>query len=107
MSMYGAGVLQREHWPLWMLVAAVLSGLMALTSGGRVSSSSGLKLVSRVPEAGADATQAGALAALGGSGACGAPGAASGDRASTTGRLWHVGRGQRQQSLRLTLAVRQ
>lgn len=43
-SMYGAGVLQREHWPLWMLVAAVLSGLMALTSGGRVSSSSGLKL---------------------------------------------------------------
>ena len=57
--MYGAGVLQREHWPLWMLVAAVLSGLMALTSGGRVSSSSGLKLVSRVPEAGADATHRG------------------------------------------------
>ena len=55
-SMYGEGVAQREHWPLWMLVAAVLAGLLALTSGSRASSG-GLKLVSRVQEAGGDSMQ--------------------------------------------------
>ena len=45
-SMYGEGAAQREHWPLWMLVGAVLAGLLALTSGGRASLG-GLKLVSR------------------------------------------------------------
>ena len=58
-SMYGEGVAQREHWPIWMLVAAVLAGLMALTSGSRASFA-GLKLVSRVQEAGNDSKHRGA-----------------------------------------------
>lgn len=38
LAMYGEALTRREHWPLWWLAAAVMSGLAAATSqapGGR------------------------------------------------------------------------
>lgn len=33
-SVYGDGLRRREHWPLWLLVGAAFSGLVAVTSPG-------------------------------------------------------------------------
>lgn len=44
-SMYGLGLARREHWPLWMILFALIMALAAATSGVPVQQSVNTRLL--------------------------------------------------------------